>query len=338
MNSSLTLKSLLTCTLIVGLTAASGTAHAQAAKSLAAPTPNLASSQASSAAKQPHLPPVNPANFTATSPSKAEVQSFLKASWGYDPNRIYEVAAILKTQAPGVSKVVVFVAEKNHPKVGTIGFFVTPDGNHLIAGGSVLPFSADPYAKARVIVQKEANGPWMDSTSRNHELVEFADLECPHCKEAQPVMKKLRADFPHARFVVELFPLVNIHPEAFIAADYADCVAKAGGNKAFFKFIDNVFENQDKLTPKDGKATLNAAATAAGQDPAKIAACAASPAGKAAVEASMKLGEKLHVDSTPTLFVDGRPVPAMGMPYSMLKQLVAYQFSKDQADTATAAK
>jgi protein-disulfide isomerase len=328
-----TLESLLAACVVAGFMTASGVAHAQAANTPAAPTPAASTAQVP---KQPHLPPVNPANFTATSPSKAAVEGFLKASWGYDPNRMYEIAAILKTPAPGVSKVVVFVAEKDHPQVGSVQFFVTPDGQHLIAGNSILPFGADPFAQARALLQKDANGPWSGSASRTHELVEFADLECPHCKEAQTTMAKLRSDFPNARFVFENFPLFEIHPEAFLAAAYGECVAKAGGNTAFFKYVDNVFTNQDKLTPADGKTTLADAVTAAGQDPAKIAACAASPEGKAAVQASIDLGQKLHVDETPTLYVDGRPVPVGAMPYSALKQLVEYQFSMDKAATVAA--
>ncbi|MGC8548435.1 MAG: DsbA family protein [Acidobacteriaceae bacterium] len=328
-----TLESMLATCVVAGLVAGSGIARAQATNTPAAPAPSASTAQAP---KQPHLPPVNPANFTATSPSKAAVESFLKASWGYDPNRMYEIAAILKTPAPGVTKVVVFVAEKDHPQVGTVQFFVTPDGQHLIAGESILPFGADPFAQARALLQKDANGPWMGSASRTHELVEFADLECPHCKEAQSTMEKLRADFPKARFVFENFPLFEIHPEAFLAAAYGECVAKAGGNAAFFKYVDDVFTNQDKLTPADGKTTLAAAVTAAGQDPARIAACANSPAGKAAVQASIDLGQKLHVDETPTLYVDGRPVPVGAMPYSALRQLVEYQFSMDKASTMAA--
>lgn len=312
-----------------------GIAHAQTAKTPSAPTPAPA---ASAASQQPHLPPVNPANFTATSPTKAEVDAFLKASWGYDHNRIWEVAAILKTEAPGVSKVVVFVAEKGNSRVGDIQFFVTPDGKHLIAGNTIVDFGPDPFQHAREVLQQQANGPWTGSSTRTHELVEFADMECPHCKAAQPIAAKLRTDFPHARYVFENFPLVEVHPEAFLAADYGDCVAKAGGNTAFFKYVDSVFANQDKLTPSGAKTTLDNAVTAAGLDPAKIAACAATPAGKQAVEDSMKLGHDLHVDQTPTLYVDGRPVPMEGIPYDTLKQIIEYQFSLDSGAGTAAAK
>ncbi len=40
-------------------------------------------------------------------------------------------------------------------------------------------------------------------------LVEFADLQCPHCKEAQGTMDQLVKDFPNARVVFQSFPLVG---------------------------------------------------------------------------------------------------------------------------------
>src|SRR5438067_870466 len=57
------------------------------------------------------FPPVNPKFFTATTPTVDTVNAFLKQLWGFDPNRIWSVAAILSTNAPGVSKIVVFVGD-----------------------------------------------------------------------------------------------------------------------------------------------------------------------------------------------------------------------------------
>src|SRR5215472_8665540 len=62
------------------------------------------------------FPEPSPSNFTAASPTRATVEAFLKESWGYDPNRVWQVWAILKTPAPGVSKVIVQVGQKNDPQ------------------------------------------------------------------------------------------------------------------------------------------------------------------------------------------------------------------------------
>ncbi len=64
------------------------------------------------APKADPFPPANPKFFTASSPSVDTVNAFLKALWGYDPNRIWRVEAIQATGAPDVSKVIVFVSER----------------------------------------------------------------------------------------------------------------------------------------------------------------------------------------------------------------------------------
>lgn len=279
----------------------------------------------------PQFPPVQPSNFTAAAPTKADVEAFLHTSWGYDPNRVWEVYAIQKTPAAGISKVVVLVAEKQNPQqIANLTFFVTPDGRHLISQEAVLDFGPRPYAENYRILQQRADGPFEGAASKQFELVEFADFQCPHCKEAEPIAQRLMKDFPQARFVFETFPLVNIHPMAYKAAAWGNCVAQQNGSPAFFKYADSVFAAQSELEGQGADQALRNAATAAGADPDKIAACADSPAGKAAVDASLRLAQDLNVDETPTLFIDGRSVPMMALPYEQLKRIVEYQFSLDK--------
>lgn len=298
-------------------------------------TPSAPSPQgpgASSAATgEPKFPPVNQANFTASTPGKGDVEAFLKTSWGYDSNRVWEVFGIEKTAAPGVSKVTVLVAEKQNPQqIASLVFFVTPDGKHLIAQQSVLDFGPNPYAENRRILQQQANGPSRGAAGKQFELVEFADFQCPHCKEAEPIAEKLVQDFPQAHFVFESFPLVNVHPEAFKAAAWGACVAQQSGNAAFFKYAETIFAAQNDLSGQGAEQALRNAATAAGASPDKISTCADSAAAKSAVEASRKLGEDLNVNETPTLFIDGRAMPMMAVPYEQLKKIVEYQFNLDK--------
>ncbi|MGA8528108.1 MAG: thioredoxin domain-containing protein [Acidobacteriaceae bacterium] len=271
-------------------------------------------------------------NFNAASPTKEDVEAFLKTSWGYDPNRVWEVYGIQKTAAPGVSKVIVLVAEKQNPRqVANLTFFVTPDDKHLISQDSVLDFGPRPYENNYRILQQRATGPWRGATGKQFELVEFADFECPHCKEAQTVVDKLLLDFPQAHYVFENFPLVNIHPQAAKAAAFGECVYQQGGNEAFFKYANAIFAGQSELAGQGADQALRNAVTATGADPDKVAACADSAAGKSPVEASLQLGQDLNVNETPTLFIDGRAVPMLAVPYEQLKKIVEYQFSLDKA-------
>jgi protein-disulfide isomerase len=180
------------------------------------------------------------------------------------------------------------------------------------------------------VLQQDATGPYKGSVAKDLELVEFADFQCPHCKEAQANMDKLAADFPKAHIVFQHYPLERIHPEAKIAAEYGVCVTKQGGSNAFFQFADAVFQGQDGLGTADGATlTLNSAVTKAGLDPTKIAACVATPAVGDEVEKSVKLAEELNITQTPTLMINGRQVPIGGVPYDMLKKIVEYQEKLD---------
>jgi protein-disulfide isomerase len=277
----------------------------------------------------PVFPKPDPANFTAATPTKETVNSFLQTSWGYDDTRVWQVQAIAKTSVEGVSKVVIYIGDKTGKQKPTaIQFFSLPDGKHIIAGDEVLPFGDHPYAEYRTEAQEKADGPYRGGASKDFEIVEFADFQCPHCKDAQANMDKLVADFPKARIVFQNYPLPQ-HPAAAGAAATGVCVAKQGGSTAFFQFAAAVFDGQDGLASPDGATlTLNSAVTKAGLDPAKIAACAATPATTSAVEASVKLAKDININQTPTLLVNGRQVPA-NAPYETIKQIVEYQEKLD---------
>ena len=289
------------------------------------------------ATKADPFPPVNPKFFTADSPSVDAVNAFLKALWGYDSNRIWRVEAIQKTMAPNTSKVVVFVSDKTPgAKVQPTVFFVTADGKHAIAGDTVIPFGAAPFADIRKTLQARADGAARGATGKDLMLVEFADLQCPHCKEAQGTMDNLVKDFPNARVVYQSFPIVDLHPFAFKAAAYGYCVQKQK-NDAFFVYSAAVFDAQDALTTETGDETLKNAVTKAGLDPAAIDACAASQATKDQVDASIKLAQDIGVEQTPMLSVNGHLLPLAGIPYETLKKIISYQAMLDGVGTGATA-
>jgi protein-disulfide isomerase len=279
------------------------------------------------------FPPVNPKYFTAASPTVDTVNAFLKSLWGYDSNRIWRVEAIQVTPAPNVSKVVVFVSDKApNSKVQPTAFFVTPDGKHAVAGDVVVPFGATPFADLRKTLQARADGATRGATGKDLMLVEFSDLQCPHCKDAQGTMDQLVKDFPNARVVYQSFPLVDLHPYAFKAAAYGYCIQKQK-NDAFFIYSAAVFDAQAALTPETGDETLKNAVTKAGLDPAAVDACAATPAIKDQVNASIKLAQDVGVEQTPMLAVNGHLLPLAGIPYETLKNIISYQAMLDGVST-----
>jgi protein-disulfide isomerase len=313
------------------LALAAAAAHSQQAPPPASEPPAAPAAQAPPA--DPVFPKPDPHNFNADSPSVDTVNDFLRQTWGFDPNRVWQVEQISRTAAPGVTKVSVAVAEKGQKdQQGMMEFFVTPDGKHIIANG-VLPFGSKPFEEHRQLLAAKATGPARGAPTKDLLLVEFADFQCPYCKEAQPTIQKLLQDFPNAHFVYENFPLSQ-HSEAPKAAAYSVCVAKTGGDEAFYKYSDVVFENQAALTPEGSDKALKDAVTKIGLDPEKIAACSTTPEAKAAVDESKNLAQELEVPSTPTLYVNGRGISLGNTPYENLKQIVAYQATLDGVSTA----
>ncbi len=291
--------------------------------------------EAPPAAPAPSGPPVfpkpDPSNFTAPAPTAEVVNGFLQANWGYDADRMWQVQAILKTSSDGVSKVIVLIGDKTgKQKPQVLSFFALPDGKHIIIGEDVVAFGANPFADTRLQLQQHANGPYRGAASKDLELVEFADFQCPHCKEAQANMEKLAADYPKARIVFENFPIASLHPQALNAAEYGVCVSKLGGSTAFFQYATAVFDGQDGLATPDGATlTLNSATTKAGLDPAKVAACAATPEVKADVDASIQLAKDLGIAEVPTLMINGRAIPVAAVTYDLLKKIIDYQAKAD---------
>jgi protein-disulfide isomerase len=304
--------------------------EAPAAQSGATAQPTGQPGQPAAPAPLPPMPPSDPANFTATTPTKATVEAFLRASWGYDQNRIFQVQAIQKTQVEGISRVVVLVEEQGtqQSQPSELAFLTLPDGKHLIANEEILPFGERPFENYKNILERDAKGPSRGSANTALQFVEFSDFQCPHCKEAQPTVERLLKDYPQAHFVSQVFPLRNIHSEAEKAAETGVCVAKIGGNDAFFKYTDAVYANQAQLTPEGSAQALASAEKAAGVDDAKVKACVAEPSTKAAVDASLQVGNEVGVNQTPLLFVNGRMLPFAGIPYDQLKLIIDYDLKQ----------
>lgn len=256
----------------------------------------------------------------AVLPSEETVNSFMQQTFGYDPTVTWKISSIKPSSAQGLAEVIVVVGNPEGQQVTT--FYVTPDGKHAMVG-DMIPFGAKPFAPAQEALEKGANGPTRGPAKAAMMLVEFSDLQCPHCKEAQPIIAKLLADEPTAKFVFQQYPLPQ-HNWAFKGAAYADCIERTY-NDAVWKFIQGTFDEQANITEANADEKLNAIADASGAKSAEVAACAVKPDTKKRIDDSLALGTSVGVNSTPTLYINGRRISNMnGIPYDVLKGLVEY--------------
>lgn len=289
-----------------------------AATLLSAQTANLPS------APQPKKPVVSGASGGEL-PTKDDVDASMKRNFGYDPSVTWTIYDIRPSAIPHLADVLVAIGrgpEKGQPQ----HIYVSTETQNAI-GGEMIPFGTNPFAPARAKLQA-ADGPAIGPQAPVISMVEFSDLECPHCKAAQPILEKLAGDFPQVRYVFQQFPLpASMHPWAMKAAEYSDCVAQLNP-AAFWKFADSIFENQASIALATADDKLKELATATGLDAARISACAAQPRTEARVKKSMELGESLDVTQTPTLFINGRRVLGISdIPYEQLKNLVQFEIN-----------
>jgi protein-disulfide isomerase len=257
---------------------------------------------------------------SANLPSEETVNSFLQQTFGYDSTVTWKITAIKPSIAAGLAEVDVVLSNSQGQSATTL--YVTPDGKHALTG-DIMPFGAKPYQPAKEALLKGVNGPSRGPEKAPVTIVEFSDLQCPHCKDAQPIIDKLLTEEPNARFVFQNFPLPS-HNWAAKAANYADCVGRSSKD-AFWKFVQGTFDAQSNITEANADEKLTAIADTAGVKGADMATCAAKPDTKARVEQSVALGQSVGVTGTPTVFVNGRRIGnVVGLPPEVLKGLVEF--------------
>ena len=256
---------------------------------------------------------------TANLPSEDDVNGFLEQTFGYDPQLTWKIVSVKPSQAEGLAEVNVLISGPQGQ--GNQKFFVSEDGKHAVVG-DIIPFGKHPFEQARLQLEKKVTGPSRGPANAPVLVVEFSDLQCPHCKEANPTIERLLNQDQDVRFVYQHFPLPS-HNWAQKAAAYADCVARVS-NDMIWKFIDDVYAAQDNITADNADQKLTEIADQVGVKGADVAACATKPDTESRVEASINLGKSLDVNSTPTVFINGRPVGVAGNNYDVLKQLVDF--------------
>jgi protein-disulfide isomerase len=130
-------------------------------------------------------------------------------------------------------------------------------------------------------------------------IVEYGDYECPFCGAAHPVVKALeKALDDNLRFAYRHFPLSQIHPHSFQAAEAAEA---AGAQDRFWEMHDMLFEHQSRLGTQD----LLAYASALGLKLESFAEDLSEHRHAPRVREDFLSGVRSGVNGTPTFFVNG---------------------------------
>jgi protein-disulfide isomerase len=301
---------------------------------IALTTSVTAQTQPANAAKAQAKPAATAATPAAKTelPSEDTVNSFLYQMFGYEATITWKITEIRPSEAAGLTEVTVIITSPQGSNANKL--FVTADGKHAISG-DILPFGAKPFEDARAKLEKGVNGAAKGPAKAPVTIVEFSDMQCPHCKQAEPNIEQFLAQEPEVHFVFQNFPL-PVHNWSEKAAGYVDCVGRAS-NDAVWKFIQKTFEEQSNITEANADEKLKAIATDSGVKADEIAACAVKPETKARVVASVALGKSVGVTGTPTLFINGRALSGAA-PIDLLKKVVEFQANQGKEGKPEASK
>jgi protein-disulfide isomerase len=208
----------------------------------------------------------------------------------------------------GSYKAVATAVETGYGPVRMPGY-VSADGKAYLQG-PLWDFQMDPREERRRKIDLSANrasGP--PSASIN--IVEYADMECGYCKMRGVQMDRLleaNAGIVNARRHYKFFPLWFGHIWAMKAASAGDCIFRAAGAPAFFRYKSLVYSRQETMTVSGIDELAVTTAEAEGVSGADFLSCYLQDASFARIRSEIEEGYRLGVNSTPTYFIDGTEI------------------------------
>jgi len=158
-----------------------------------------------------------------------------------------------------------------------------------------------------------AGVPFKGPADARLKVVEYSDFLCPFCRA---IAGAFRDFIPQAKGRVSVhfkhYPLDqacnpglshSIHPGACLLAKGAICAHAQG---RFWDFHDRVFQAPPQ---NPGRDTVVGLAAAAGLDSPRLGACLDAPETDARLKAEIAEAQRLGVNSTPTVFINGKKLP-----------------------------
>ena len=162
-------------------------------------------------------------------------------------------------------------------------------------------------------------------------IIEFGDYQCPSCRmfwrEVEPRLKKEYVDTGKVKLVFADFPIVQIHPEAMLAAMAVDC---AGDQNKYWQYHDKVFREQDDRGEdviRFKALDLKKWAKAIGLETTSFNACIDSARYKDDVAKDKAAGDSVGIRGTPTFFINRRVI-AGPQPYPVFKKVIDDELKK----------
>lgn len=162
--------------------------------------------------------------------------------------------------------------------------------------------------KEKILVRDDSQKA--GKTDSDITLVEFSDFECPACATYYPELARVKETYSdRIQFVFRHYPLRSIHPLAQTAAEAAE---SAGAQQKFWEYHNILFEKQNEwsiLNENEAQQKFITYAEEVGVEDLELFTFdIENDTYTAKVNADFDDAEKLNVQGTPTVFINGKRV------------------------------
>lgn len=235
------------------------------------------------------------------------IQTEIRSHYSVAPQVNIAISTPEASDVVGFDKVIVTFTHDE--KKTTFDFLISKDRKTL-ARLEKIDISQDLMSKIDV-----KGRPVRGNRDAKVVIVNYDDFQCPYCARMHATLfpSLLKEYGSKVKFIYKDYPLVDIHPWAMHAAVDANCLADQN-NDAYWDFADSVHGNAKAIaghSPQEAFDNLDKLATEQSEkyhlDGAKLTACL-KKSDEGPIRASMVEGDKLGVDATPTLFINGERV------------------------------
>jgi protein-disulfide isomerase len=261
---------------------------------------------------------------------KTTLEQYVRHLFVWGPQIQVKVSDPKPSSLPGFQQVSVVASAGNATQEEA--FLISSDGKKIVRG-VVYDVTENPFEAEQARIKTD-DQPSFGPAGAPVNLVIFSDFQCSFCRdEAKIIRQQLPSTFPtQVRVIFKDLPLEQIHPWARPAAIAGRCVYKQNP-AAFWEFHDWVFENQGTLTVENLKEKTLELAKTKGLESVQIGGCIDTKATEAEVNRSMAEARAVGINSTPTLFINGRRLVGK-LEWPQLKSVIDHEieYQKTRAE------
>ena len=244
-----------------------------------------------------------------TSQLNRRIEVLVRSQFEVPPTVDLIIGATSKSEFPGFANLPITFSSNGKQTV--VNFLLSSDGN-TVARLERFDISHNPSDMISTMGR-----PMRGAEDAKVAVINFDDLECPYCarmhEQLFPATQQRYKGL--VKFYYKDYPLVEIHPWAMHAAIDSGCLAEQNGD-AYWRFVDYAHAHGDEIKGSshdvhEAEKTLDKLAQEEGErdklDLKKLEMCVAKQ-DEMPVRTSMKLGDSLGVNGTPTLFINGERI------------------------------